>query len=168
MRKFNQKNNNGFTLIEMVVYIALMTVILLAIIQSLITVLKSGQISFAEINIRNSGYSAMERMIREISSSENIIQISNGSLELSKDNGGSFVKFEISPDNILNFYEGSGTPIFIGPLTLKSINVKNLIFNKIDTGKSLAVRIQMELETIVKGQTKNEWFYSTAILRGSY
>jgi len=86
-----------------------------------------------------------------------------------KENGGaSIVRFATSSDLALNFYEGTGAPAFVGPLTSKGVQVKSLIFTKISTGKSFAVRIQMNLETTVNGATKNSWFYSTAILRGSY
>ena len=157
----------GFTLIEMLIYISLMVIITLVVTQSIIVVLKSNRASFADINIRNSGYSAMEGILREIRSSESIDQASLGILEMRKGSGNT-VRFATSSDLALNFYEGNGTPILIGPLTSKNILVRNLSFKKIDTGKSLAVKIEMELETTVNGITKNEWFYNTAILRGSY
>jgi hypothetical protein len=136
--------------------------------QSLVAVLKSNRGSFAEVNIRNSGYSAMEGILREIRSSESIDQATNGILQIKQNGGLNTVKFATSSNLTLNFYEGSSTPILVGPLTSKNILVKNLIFTKINTGKSLAVRIQMQLEISVNGITKSEWFYSTAILRGSY
>ena len=168
LRKENSFYSEGFTLVEMTVYVAMMAVITLIITQALMIVLKSNRSSFAEINIRNAGYSAMEGMLREINSSESIDQTSGGVLQMKQDSGANIVKFATSSNLALNFYEGSSTPTLIGPLTQKDILVKNLIFTKINTGKSLAVRIQMELETSVNGITKNEWFYSTAILRGSY
>lgn len=165
-RKHNK--NKAFTLIEMMIYISLMTIISLIMVEALMIVLKSNKSSFTEINIRNSGYGAMEGMLREIYSSESIDEISDGVLQMKQNSGANIVRFATSSASALNFYEGSGTPILLGPLTSKDVLVKNLIFTKIDTGKSLAVRIQMELEAEVNGITKNEWFYSTGILRGSY
>ncbi|MFH1455081.1 MAG: prepilin-type N-terminal cleavage/methylation domain-containing protein [bacterium] len=165
---FNKKDNFGFTLVEMLIYVALMTLITLVIVQALIVVLKSNRGSFAEVNLRNSGYSAMEGMLREIYSSESIDQVSGGILQMKQNSGANIVKFATSSSSVLNFYEGAGTPILVGPLTSKNILVKSLIFTQINTGKSLAVRIQMKLETTVNEQTKGEWFYGTAILRGSY
>lgn len=165
-RKHNK--NKAFTLIEMMIYISLMTIISLIMVEALMIVLKSNKSSFTEINIRNSGYGAMEGMLREIYSSESIDEISDGVLQMKQNSGANIVRFATSSASALNFYEGSGTPILLGPLTSRDVLVKNLIFTKIDTGKSLAVRIQMELEAEVNGITKNEWFYSTGILRGSY
>ncbi len=163
-----KQKNTGFTLVEMLVYLALMTVITLAVVQSVVVVLKSNRNSFAEINIRNSGYSAMEGMLREIHLSESIDQVSGGVLQMKQNTGTKIVKFATSSSSVLNFYEGIGTPTLVGPLTSKGVLVKSLIFTQINTGKSFAVRIQMKLETTINNQTKSEWFYGTAILRGSY
>jgi Tfp pilus assembly protein PilE len=159
---------HGFTLVEMIIYLALMTIITLVVVQSLIVVLKSNRSSFAEANLRNSGYSAMEGILREIYASESIDQISGGILQMKQGGGTNIVKFATSSSLALNFYEGAGTPTLAGPLTSKNILVKSLTFTQINTGKSLAVRIQMKLETTVNNITKSEWFYSTGILRGSY
>jgi type II secretory pathway component PulJ len=177
MKFFNIKNKKniptgGFTLVEMMIYVFLMTIITVVITQSLIIVLKSNRTSIAEVNIRNSGYSAMEGMIREIHSSDSIDQASGGVLQMKQNGGTNIVKFATSSlasaSTTLFFYEGASNPPAVGPLTSKGIIVKSLIFNQINTGKSLAVRIQIQLSTTVNGITKNEWFYSTAILRGSY
>ena len=159
---------SAFTLIEMLIYVSLMALISLIVAQSVVIVLKSNKDAFAEINIRNSGYSAMEGMLREIYLSESIDQVSSGILQMKQNNGTDIVKFATSSNSVLYFYKGTITPILIGPLTSKNVSVRNLIFTKINTGKSFAVRIQMELQTNVNNQAKNEWFYGTAILRGSY
>ena len=166
---FLNKNliGSGFTLVEMMIYISLMTIITLILVQSLVAVLKSNRTSFAEINIRNSGYSAMESMIREIYASDSIATTSAGVLQMNQ--GTNIVKFATtSTSSPLYFYEGVGAPVMIGPITSKNIIIKSLSFSKIGTGNSLAVRIQMQLSTTVTGITKTENFQTTAILRGSY
>ena len=159
-----KKQNNAFTLVEMLIYTALMAVITLVIVQSLTVLLKSNRGSFADINLRNSGYSAMEAITREIQASESVEQYSGGILSMRQDNGATTVTFSTSSGGILNLSKNSS----VGPVTLKGVRVSSLFFNKIDTGKSTAVRIQMELETDVNNLTKSEWFYGTAVLRGSY
>lgn len=166
--KKNNKDKNGFTLVEMLVYLAIMIVITLVITQSLMVVLKSNRDSFAEISLRNAGYSAMEEMLREIHLSESIDQASGGILQIKQNGGTNIIKFATSSNLVLNLYEGQGASVLIGPLTSKDVIVKNLIFTPINTGKSLAVRIQIQLETAVEGKARDEWFYSTGILRGSY
>lgn len=165
---YSKKDKNkirkfGFTLAEMLIYVALMSVITLVIVQSLTVILKSNRGSFADINLRNSGYSAMEAMIREIQASESVSQYTGGSLILSQ-SGGVTVSFSTSTSGVLSLTKNSST----GPVTLKNIRVSSLIFNKINTGKSTALRIRMKLDTDINNQTRSEWFYGTAILRGSY
>ncbi len=165
---FKKQNSTGFTLVEMIIYVTLMTLVTIITIQSLIVVLKSNRNSFVENNIRNSGYGAMEGMLREIRLSESIDQVSGGILQMKQNGGTNIVKFATSSNYSLDFYEGTDTPTLFGPLTPKGVLVKSLIFTPINTGKSLAVRIQMELEANKEGQIVREWFYDTAILRGSY
>ena len=162
--------NQGFTLIEMMIYLFLMTLITIVVVQSLVIVLKSNRGAFAESNIRNAGYGAMEGMIREIHASDSIATTSNGILQMNQSNPTNVVQFSTSSDSKLNFYQGVSTSslTLTGPLTSKNILVKSLIFTPINTGKSFAVKIQMKLETTVDGQTKNAWFYDTATLKGSY
>jgi type II secretory pathway pseudopilin PulG len=164
------KKNSAFTLVEMMIYVALMALIALVVVQSLIVVLKSNRGSFAEINLRNAGYSAMEGIVREIHSSDKILTTSNAILQMYQNGGAHLVKFATSSNSALNFYQGASTSTLslVGPLTSKNILVKNLTFSPINTGRSYAVRIQMQLTTTADNQTKSAWFYDTAILRGSY
>ena len=160
----NNKKNRAFTLVEMLIYVGLMAVITLVIVQSLTVILKSNRGSFADINLRNSGYSSMEAILREVQASESVEQYSGNVLSMTQENGSTVVTFSIAPDGTLLLSKNSSE----GPVTLKGVRVSDLIFNKIETGKSIAIKIQLELETDINNTTKHEWFYGTAILRNSY
>lgn len=172
------KSTTGFTLVEMIIYIAIMTIITTALMRSLVVVFNSNRASFADTNIRNSAYSAMENMIREIRSSQSIDKVNStlypsqsGILQLNQvDSAGNpyIVRFSTSSNLSLNFSEGSTTASLLGPITLNGTKVMNLRFTPINTGNSQAVRIEMNLSATVNGQTKSQWFYSTVILRDSY
>ncbi len=171
LKKIKQQKIQGFTLVEMMIYLALMTVIAVVIVQSIVVVLKSNRKGFAESNLRNTAYSALEGMVREIHASDSTIIASGSLLQLNQSNPiANVVQFSTSSDARLNMYEGGSTSTlsYFGPLISKDVIVKNLIFTNINTGKSQAVRIQINLTTAVDGQTKSEWFYDTAILKGSY
>lgn len=173
-----QKDNRGFTLVEMIIYLAIMTVITLALVQSLVVVFNSNSTSFADSNLRNSAYSAMEYMIREIRGAQSIDMVnsvlypsSSGILQLNLVDGSGnpyVVKFSTSSASALNFSQGSTTASFVGPVTLNGTKVTSLIFTPINTGNSQAVRIQMNLSASANGMTKTNWFYDTVILRDSY
>src|ERR1035437_162291 len=70
--KYRKISQRAFTLVEMIIYIGIMSIITIALTQSLVLVFKSNRVSFADANIRNSAYSAMEAMIREIRSSQSV------------------------------------------------------------------------------------------------
>jgi len=165
-----KSNTKGFTLVEMMIYLSLMTIIAIVIVHTLVVVLKSNRNSFTENIIRNAGYGAMEAMNRGIHGSDNILVISSGMLQMSQINPTKIVQFSTSSEGRLNLYEGlvSNNLSLLGPLTSKDVVVKSLIFKPISTLKSKAVRIEMNLTTTVDNQTKSEWFYNTVILRGSY
>jgi len=178
IRVKKNRNMQGFTLVEMIMYLAIMTVVTIAMVRALVVVFSSNRASFADSNIRNSAYSAMENMIREIRGSQSIDMASSvlypsqtGILQLNQvDAAGNpyIVRFSTSSNLSLSLSEGSTTPSFVGPITLNGTKVMNLIFTPINTGHSQAVRIQMNLTASANGQTKSQWFYSTVILRDSY
>lgn len=165
-------------MIEMLIYVLIITIIGTALIQSLVVVFKSNRSSFADSNLRNSAYAAIEAMERQIRASQSVDTANStlypsaaGVLQLNQlDASGNpyVVKFATSSSQTLNYSGGSTTPSLIGPVTLYGTKVNKLIFTKISTGNSQAVRIQLNLSATANGQTSTEWFYSTAILRGSY
>lgn len=150
----------GFSLVEMLVYLGIMVVITITLVQSFIVVLKSNKVSFADSVLRNSGYLIMENIIREARSSENI-QCNSGIQFIQ---GGNLILFSIS-NNLLKLSENS---VDKGFLNSKGTEVLLLSCIPINTGKSKAVKIKLILNTEIGGQEKNESFYSTVILRGSY
>ncbi len=180
MKIFSQKKykHGGFTLVEMLIYLVIMTVIMVALVRSLVIVFSSNRASFVDSNLRNSAYSAMENMIREIRGSQSIDAVNSvlypsqsGVLQLNQvDASGNpyIVRFSISSSLALNLSEGSAAPALVGPITSNGTKVINLSFAKINTGNSQAVRIQIGLSATVNGQTKSQQFYGTVILRDSY
>jgi len=178
MRYFFKKNNTGFTLVEMLIYLAIMVVVAVALIQSYIVVFKSNRSSFAENNLRNAGYGAMEAMEDQIRLSQSVdvahstlYPSSAGVLQLNQvdaSGNGYIVKFATSTTQTLSESAGSTTPALLGPITTNGATVLFLRFSPINTGNSQAVRIELELSATANGVTKNEWFYDTAVLRGSY
>ena len=55
-----------------------------------------------------------------------------------------------------------------GKLTSSSTPVSNLVFTEINTGNSLAVKINMSLQTFKDKATTTENFETVYVLRGSY
>ncbi|MFA6227347.1 MAG: hypothetical protein WC631_02645 [Candidatus Paceibacterota bacterium] len=176
MRESSLKNNTGFALAEMIVYVAIMTVITAVLVQSIITVVKSNKQSFASNSIKDSAITSLEKMTREIRNAESIdlvnssLNVTNGILQInSKDSSGNpeIIRFYLQ-SNILMINASSSINTLFGPLTSNNIKVSNLKFIPIITPVSSAVKIEMTLENNGKDFVKTEDFYSTVILRGSY
>jgi type II secretory pathway pseudopilin PulG len=159
------KTRNGFTLIETILYSAIIAVASIYIIGSILILTKI----FGDIRLRSSinisARTAMERMIREIRSAESIDTASifgshPGYLKLNTlDNLGNptSIEFFLGGTSLM-VKEGTSQP---ESLTASNINVLNLVFRQISVATTTkAVKIELEISL--------EKFYDTAILRKSY
>jgi hypothetical protein len=162
----------GFTLVEVLVYIAVFTLISFALVQTTISVnkaylsIKSNQM--LEISASDS-LNRISNDIRNVRSilidSSSIFDVSPGRLTLSvKDNLGKdkIVEYYVDGFNMLQVKENG---MSVGKLTSSLTPVSNLVFKKIDTGSSSAIKIDMTLQAFKSGVTTTESFYSTYILR---
>ncbi len=165
----NRRNNKikAFSLVEMIVYLALMTMISLVIVQSIVTVIRSNKESFNNNLIENSAVSVLERIKREAGRATSIdlvnSNLQSGVLQMIvalEDDSTSTVKF-ILQGGVVNIYESG---VLSGPLSMSGAEVSALKFNDIKNAKSEALRTVLT----IKSGLKTETFYSTEILRGSY
>lgn len=174
MFKFFIKNNKekrtkGFTLIEVIVYIAVLGIVSIAIISSSMTVNSSFNRTRITRDLLESGNNSMERIVREIRQA-NSVDIANSTLGSNpgvlvlngKDSGGSnrIVKFSVL-SGALNIYENN---TLLDNLLNQNVTISNLIFRRISTGTGEAVKIEMTLTN----NSVSEKFYDTVILRGGY
>lgn len=175
MHKFtSQKNiknklNQGFTIIEVLVYVAILGIVSVAIIASSMVVNSSFNKTRVTRNLLESGNNGMERITREIRQANSIDIASStfgsnpGVLTLNgKDSGGSarIVKFSVLSGS-LNIYENNS---LLDDLLNQNVTATNLIFRRISTGAGEAVKIELTLNN----GTISEKFYDTVILRGGY
>lgn len=155
----------GFSLIELVVYIAIAAGVLTASVNSISTLMKSFNNARITSKINNSAEAAMERMTREIRNAysinaSSVLGSSPGRLKLNTYNAvGATTTIEFYLDNeVLNVAEGVGAG---NPLSLNGVAVSNLVFRQIENStSSKAIKVEVTINS------KN--FYDTAILRNSY
>lgn len=166
MIKHFQKRNSGYVLIETLFYIALFSILSLAVIGAMITMTKA----FKETTIKAElmkGSNIMETISREVRQADSINSISANSLKLNtKDDAGvdKTVEFLLSGSNI-QLLEND---ILIGNLNTPNILVDALSFTEITTAKSKAVKIFLTIRSSHDSQNRAEDFYDTINLRGSY
>lgn len=168
-----KKFNKGFSLVEILIYVGIFSIISIAVITSSVVVISSFSKTRDIRNILETGNVVFERMTREIRQSSGV-DISNsvlgsspGSLQLnSTDESGNprTVKFIIE-NGALNLYQNGS---LVDNLLGSDVSISNLVFRRIVTTAGEAVKIEM---TVVNTNTLNATprnFNSTIILRGGY
>lgn len=163
---------SGFTLVEMIIYIAFFAVLSVLAIEAIMVVMKSFYTLRLTQNINQSATTALERMSREVRNAYDIdaggstFNANPGHLTLrTKDSGGvnTTVEFYVSNGQI-GIREGG---VDKGSLMAKSTTVTNLVFRQITTTNSKAIKIEMSLHDAHGLLTRDAVFYDTIVLRGS-
>ncbi|MBP6865919.1 MAG: prepilin-type N-terminal cleavage/methylation domain-containing protein [Candidatus Pacebacteria bacterium] len=166
MKIIRLQNKKGFTLLEMVFYVALFSVISLILVQAIITMVASfreTQIT-ADINQTNQ---VLERVSREIRQATSISTITATNLKLNTtDSSGNAatITFTLSGTNI----ELRQNDVLIGNLNSTNLKITALTFTQITTSNSSAVKIEMTATSNRYGSVRAANFYDTLVLRGSY
>lgn len=163
----------GFSLVEMLIYIFILTIILAVVTNSIYSLSKSYRSIRSADTLESSAMSSLDRIVREIHDATSVdstlstLGTSPGVLMLNTtdDLGATTtVKFSVSSQAIRVAEAG----VDVGPLTDSSTRVTSLIFRLITTSQSKAVKVEMTIESGTSTSYKTKNFYSTAVLRGSY
>ena len=164
----------GYSIIEIIIYLAIFTALSILVINSFIIILSSFNTTNMNRKILESGAVSMERISREIRQARNIdivnssFDISLGVLQLNgTDNNGDpmIIKFKRENTGELNLYKNDNLE---GNLLGNDLSVTDLVFSRINTTASEAVRIRMTLQYSKGNNIKSSNFYDTIILRGGY
>jgi type II secretory pathway pseudopilin PulG len=161
---------NGFSLVETLIYVAILAVISTVIINMLLSFTSTYKTVVALRVAEHSAIDAMERMTREIRSSNSVdtgnstLGISPGVLTLQTYSGAlsTTTKFYVSSGVLKMDVNGA----YFGPLTLSNATVNSLVFRLLDNGFSQAVKIDLSITGTVGAVTKTKTYHSTVILRG--
>jgi type II secretory pathway pseudopilin PulG len=168
------KKDNGYTLLELVVYVGVLSIAVLAIFMILFSITRA----FTEARIYNeveiSGTTAMERMVREIRTASSVdegnsvLDANPGQLQLNTtDEAGipKTIQFYFDAVNKTINLDDNGTDK--GSLTGNGVEITNLVFRKWTTAKSALIKIEMTIQSKRK-TTLNAKFYDSVVMRGGY
>jgi|SRR3989344_2927209 len=163
----------GFTLIETIVYLVILSALLFTIVNLLFGIIGNDKYLKSSKNLENAAIYGFERMIQEIRRAKDVdeagssLLTSNGILKLNstEDDGSDRVAEFFLSDGVLRIRENG---VDSGPLTPERVRVTNIHFRLINTDHSEAIRIEMTAESGSENSYKEANFSSTAILRGSY
>jgi type II secretory pathway pseudopilin PulG len=163
----------GMTLVELLIYIGILLMLTGVVVATLLALSRSYNTLKSTENIDSAAEIAMERMVRFIRNSASVdtglstLGTSPGVLQLNtldESEHASTAKFSLT-GQVLHITEAG---VDEGPLTSSNVRITSLIFTKITTAQSQAVKIQMQLESGTSTSYRVKSFYSTVVLRGSY
>jgi len=161
--------NRGYTLLELLFYIAIFSIVSLLIIDSMFSMARS----FKEASIYaelSQGGAMMEKISREIHQANSVASMSSTSLKLNtKDEEGAdkiveFVLLPFSGPNI-EFYEDD---VFVANLNSPNIVITDLSFSQITTTHGKAIKVSFSMRSSNDKLSRVQNFYNTIVLRGSY
>ncbi len=171
MKPLNLKS--GYSIIEIIIYVAVFAVITLVIMNSFIVLVSFFNQTRTNHDLVKNGNIALDRMSYEIRLANNIrtgtstLGSSPGVLDLdSVDSGGTAqtVKFDVSSGDLNLSYNSTLQASILAP----NIDVTSLIFRKITTTNSTAVKVEITLQDTRDRTGLTEKFSDTIILRGGY
>ena len=169
-----QKDSKGFTLVEILVYISILTLLSFVAISSIIVMGKSFRSFSTSRDITEAGTIAMERMVREIRTgtdiddANSVFNANPGQLALVTidefSGATSTSRFYISGGRLI-LLEATSTQM----LTQDEVTIGNLMFTKLINGSSTeGVMIKLSIRGGSGSSTRTEIFRGGAILRGEY
>ncbi|MES2436479.1 MAG: hypothetical protein V4519_00550 [Patescibacteria group bacterium] len=168
---FHKKTSTGFSLIEMLIYISILSGIFIIIVSVLVSFSASyRQVSALRV-LERSAITAMERMTRDIRAGT---QVNDGLSTMGSSPGVlSITQTQNSVSTTTRFYISANSVkmdvnnAYYGPLTGSDVTVTSLIFRKLTSSSTDAVKIDMTLQATKGNVTKSKTYHSTIILKGS-
>lgn len=167
------KKNKGETLVEMLVYVGLATLLLLVIIQTALSISKTSKRSRSFSDINSAAVSAFSRFSRDIRRATSIDTVqstlgaSSGKLALNmrkSDGTSDSLIFYLSDAKVKINQNG----VYMGDITQDNLAVSNLTFRKFSVASTTAIRVEMTLAPEASTTVPALNFYGTYVLRGSY
>lgn len=163
--------SKGFSIVEILIYAAIFTMVSVLVINSFITVSATFSTIKTNRDLMHSGLNVTERISREVHKANSIDLINsnleNGVLYLNSldESLNPVVVGFVYESNILNFYRDG---VIVGNLLSGNVVLDSLVFRRIDTTKGEAIKVEMNIRDIKSKRNKAVNFYDTFILKGSY
>lgn len=165
MRNHKQQ---GYSLIELVIYIALFALISVVIVNALIMVMRTYASAQGYRRLQTNGELIMERVVREIRdasvvSGNSVYGVNSGTLSLSgTDSSGTAHTAVFSVSNGALVLNENGTS---ANLSTSEVVVSTFIVRHITTTNGEGIKVELTLAT-TNGHIVSVPFYATAMLRG--
>lgn len=164
---------SGFSLIEVLLYVAIFSVMSVISMNTLFQAIKSFDALRISRDINDSSVGIMERLTRDIKGSTSVdlanstLNISPGRLTLSTVSASGtpvVVEYYVS-SSTLRYKEGG---VDKGSLMSAKTAIDALVFRYINSGSTIGIKIELHLSSTRGGVTAVDHFYDTVLMRGTY
>jgi type II secretory pathway pseudopilin PulG len=164
MKKITSQQK-GYSLIEMIVYVTLISVIFLLIVNTLLSFSSSYRQLEANRLLEHTAIDTLERLSRDIRNANTITVNGTGDITLTQSTGSISTTTRIylqSGDVKLDI---NGT--YFGPLCVRNSQVTNLTFTLATSSEANAVKIDMTVQASSGSVIRTKQFHSTVIAKES-
>ncbi len=167
------QRRRGFSLVEMVVYIGVVSLLTSVLVATLIPLARVYGNLAASRDVNASAYAALDRFVREaraadaVISAESVLGAHPGSITFAKTDServATSVRFSLV-GGALHVFEND---VDVGPLTRASVTVESLVFRYAASGSGKMASVEVTLTGSHGRATKTAPFSAGAVLRGSY
>lgn len=157
----------GFTLVEMVVYAAILGVITVLAVNSTLLMVQAYTNLRVSRDLNAGATTVLERLTREIRGGDSVsTAITNQLILNTKDSGGAATTVEFYVESGLIKVREGGVPK--GSLMPSSTSVVNFVPQALIGANSEAVKIDLTMSATRGAISKTRTFYTTVVIRGSY
>lgn len=172
---YNKKNNTtGFSLVEIIIYFALLAIISTLVISSMISLFKNYNVVRANQDIEYNAISILDKLTRDardarsINISDSSFSVAQGAVSLTigsstNDNASNTVKFYVNNGKVKYMKDG----VDFGNLSTNSVTVSNFKIYYINSSSTEAIKVELNLEITphLHPTAISKNFYTTILLR---
>ena len=164
-------SQSGFSLIEMLVYISVLSMIFIVVVATIVSFTSSYRTLTAHRVIEHSALSSFERLTRDI---RGATSIDMGNSTFASNPGRlTLITTHKAVSTTTKFYIENGilkldvNGSYVGPLTTSKVTVTNMTYTLLSGSTTQAVRIQMTVQGSSGSVTQEKNYQSTIVLKGS-
>lgn len=170
---YHIRSARAFTLVELLIYIGALILALAVVVAAIAGFSRASRRVAVSQSLARSGATAMERIVRDVRNAQSIDQTGSvfgahpGRLTIVTQTAPGVTtatEFRAIDGTVEVLEDGTRT----GTITGDGVTVEQLVFYRIETPHSEAVRIVLTLSKETSASTVTATFYSAAVLRGSY
>jgi Tfp pilus assembly protein PilW len=163
------QTKKGFSLVEMLIYLGLLTLVFLIIIATILSFTSSYRTLAALRSLDHSATGALERITRDIRNATSVDTVNStflsnpGVLVLTTTQGGVSTTTRLYVET--NVLKVNVNNVLVGPLTTSDVAVTNLVYTLSTSTYSRAIKIDMTLQATNGPVVQTKTYHSTIVLK---